>query len=221
MRWSLVQKYLSKSGYISQLLRRIIMFIESDKCQYDGKFISNDQTLELAKTISSHLDVPANEIGSIRNTETKDMLAFLNESIKYIDFVGRTKDYGKKVQEVRRKKEEKLIKQERMKERAIKGVEANSRVVKDIIENSPKLEQKFETKVNMMIFEEGDKAADEIRAAEKGIEEKLKYINDLKKLKKNMIHQVTKESEERKRKEKKEEDRSYMEYQRELVIFIL
>jgi hypothetical protein len=169
----------------------------------------------LAQSLSSYLDVPQNEI---KIKEAVDLFAFLKETVKYIEFVGKTKDYENKLMEAKRMKEEKIIKQERMKERAIKGVEANSRVIKDIIENSPRQIQKFETKVNMMLYEEGDKAAEEMRTTEKAIDEKMKYIKDLKKLKKNMIHQVNKESAEKKKKMKIEEEKNYMEYQKELVL---
>jgi hypothetical protein len=143
-------------------------------------------------------------------------LEYLKEAVKYIEFVGRAKNYGKKVEEARKAKEDKLLQQERTKDRAIKGVEA--RVVKDIIENSPRQMLKFETKVNMMLYEEGDKAAEELRNTEKTIEEKKKYIKDLRRLQKNMVHQVNKEREEAKRKQKYEEDANYINYQRELVI---
>eukprot|EP01022_Parablepharisma_sp_SALTPOND_P032651 TRINITY_DN857_c0_g1_i1.p3 TRINITY_DN857_c0_g1~~TRINITY_DN857_c0_g1_i1.p3 ORF type:complete len:613 (-),score=102.49 TRINITY_DN857_c0_g1_i1:22925-24763(-) len=140
----------------------------------------------------------------------------MNAVMKYMEFVARTKEYGKKVQQAKILKEEKTLLRERMKQNAIKGVGAKNKIVNDIIKNSPRQMTKFETKVNMMVYEEGEKASEELRKAEQAMEERKRYVKELNRKKKSLLNQMEKEQEEKKRKEKEEDDRNYMLYQQEL-----
>jgi len=134
--------------------------------------------------------------------------------LKYAAFVARMKNYDQKLEEAKKAKEEKILLKEKLKENALKG--DKNAVVKEILKNSPRQTQKFETKVNMMVYEEGEKASEELRKAEQAVEEKKKYVKELERKKKNLLHQMEKEREEKKRKEKEEDEKNYMLYQQEL-----
>ncbi len=214
----MAQQCLSKAGYVAQLMKRVTSFVESDKCQYDSTVSEGARrTVELEQAIAYYLDVTSEELAECKKKETVYIHSYMTNVVKYIAFVARTKEYGKKVLAAKRAKEEKDLQRERAKERAIKGTGAQAGVIKEIIKTSPRQMTNFETKVNMMVYEEGEKAGEELRKAEKVIEDKRKYIKELDRKKKNLLHQMEKERVEKKRKLKEEDAKNYREYQQELV----
>ncbi len=171
----------------------------------------------MEQSLRPYVDVPVTELAEAHKKETTYIHTYMSHILKYVEFVARTKNYAKKVQEAKRLKEVKTLMKEKSKVNAIKGVGAKkNRVVKDIIEHSPRQTTKFETKVNMMVYEEGEKAAEELRKAEQVVEDKKKYVKELARKKKNLLHQMEKEREEKRRKEKEEDAKAYMLYQQEL-----
>lgn len=157
------------------------------------------------------------ELADAKKKETVYLNSYMKAVMKYIEFVARTKDYGRKVYEAKKKKESKDMQRERAKEKAIKGEAAQAGVIKEIIKTSPRQMTKFETKVDMMVYEEGEKAEEEIRKAQKIVEDKKKYVKELDRKKKNLLHQMEKERVEKLRKFKEEDAKGYREYQQELV----
>eukprot|EP00826_Nyctotherus_ovalis_P002786 TRINITY_DN1055_c0_g4_i1.p2 TRINITY_DN1055_c0_g4~~TRINITY_DN1055_c0_g4_i1.p2 ORF type:complete len:252 (-),score=94.26 TRINITY_DN1055_c0_g4_i1:266-1021(-) len=136
--------------------------------------------------------------------------------LEWIRFFASVKGYVKKQQTAKQKENLKKQRREKAKINALKGVGANKQVLNDIAKSSSKPLVTFETKVNMMMYEEGEKATEELRSAEEVIEQKKQYVKLLNRKKKSLLHQMEKEAIEKKRKVKAEDEKNYRLYQQEL-----
>jgi len=150
------------------------------------------------------------------DNKTLPLYNYLNGVMEYIHFFVEVKGYIKKEEE--KKQRESIRKQKEEKERVnvLKGVGASKQVLDNIAKSSSKPLVSFETKVNMMVYDEGEKAMEELKTAEEVVEKKKKYVKMLSRKKANLLHQMEKEAVEKKRKEKEEEERNYRKYQQEL-----
>eukprot|EP00826_Nyctotherus_ovalis_P045911 TRINITY_DN5127_c0_g1_i1.p1 TRINITY_DN5127_c0_g1~~TRINITY_DN5127_c0_g1_i1.p1 ORF type:complete len:232 (+),score=82.82 TRINITY_DN5127_c0_g1_i1:585-1280(+) len=115
--------------------------------------------------------------------------------------------------ETKESQKQKALRKEKFKQYALKG---NPKLPDSIMNELPKPVISFETKVNIMLHEEDIKSSEELRDAQKILEEKKRYVKKLERKKKDVIFKMEKGQAEKARRDKAEDEKNYRVYQQEL-----